>query len=1289
MIRTLRSLLLFVFIGLSSSVFGQEIGGRVLDDKKEPLPSAIVQVYSGGILKGGAATDLDGNYVVKPLDAGYYNVLVLYAGYDSIMITQVIVSSGNRTTQNFTMAKPKGKELPQVVVTSYKKPLVDQDVPDRHIMNKAEIEAVPTTDLADIVANAPGVYQSQRGGNVYIGGGRSTGTTYVIDGVVVQSSNDALTNTGISMSQGSVEQIDVIASGIPANYGDVSGGVVSITTRGSAPKLTGEVSLDHSIDGYNNNQFNFSIAGPILKKRIPGDSVHKKPVLGFSLSGDLYDDHDKYPTYDKQYVVKSDTLKKLLANPLYVSSNNAGNKQYAYSSDYITQSGLNQVRVVPNNVSKEARLGGKLDYQVTDNMHISAGGNFDYTRQDLSGFNPNYGGNHTNVLFASANTPIDNNVSGRGYIRFTQKFGKLGDTSSNHGLISNAYYAIQADYQKLSQTIEDPTFKKNIFDYAYVGKFTETKQQQYAAGFDSTSGHTGTILTVSKPTGISFAPDNLNPNLVNYTKEYYNSLSGVLPLSMQQIQSNYALVNGDEPQSTYSYNGVGLFASPGTTQNYYSTFNSTQYALSVDASFDLQVGKTKHAIGFGLYYQQRIERSYAVYANLGATNSLWQLMRQLVSSIDNTNLVLDKQHPIFVIKGVQYSYNQGKYYDPSGNVKNILPGPTDTIIYNYKNIGSGGTDNKGTTFDQNLRKELGLGPDQDINIDQYGPSTYNLNLFSADELLNSGNPFVNYFGYSYTGGAQAGTVNFNDFWTQKDANGNYTRPIGAFTPNDIAGYLMDKFTYKDMHFNIGVRVERYSANTQVLIDPYSLYPETTVGQNSSLTANKAINPNTANGNAPSNIGSNYIVYVADNNTATPTVIGYRNGANWYDPNGNYIEDPSILTKYSNGLTPRPLLQNAYKSITITDTNFNPNLSFTSYTPSVAIMPRLQFSFPISDVADFFAHYDIYSQRPLPSTLGLATAYNYYTLAQNAQNAIGNPNLKPEQTYDYEVGFQQKISEHSALTLNVFYKERKNQIALVDYLYAWPTTYYTYGNRDFSSTKGTSIFYDMRATNHLSMTLSYTLQFAEGTGSTPGAGKGLLGSFIEAGVPNLRYITPLNYDSRHTIVATIDYRYNDGEGPLVGGLKVLQNAGIHLIPKLRSGEPYTAYSDPLGNTVIGGVNGSRLPWHFGIDLKVDKDFALAFGNRRKNAPAGVKTKKPMFVKAVISVNNLLNTRDVLSVYGYTGKPNDNGYLASSYGQQYVPQQVNPTSYATLYSIYINDPGKINFARTINFALQFNF
>jgi hypothetical protein len=1278
MTRTLRYLLLFVFTGLSGSAFAQEIAGRILDDKKEPLPSAVVQVYQGGILKGGNISDYDGNYSIKPLEAGYYTVIAIYNGYDSIVINDVIVSPGQRTTQNFNMARHVSG-LPTVTVRAYKKPLVDQDKPGSHILTKEEIKEAPTTEITDLVTLAPGSYQQKRGQDVNMGGGRTTGTLYIIDGVQVQST------AGINMSQGGVDQLEVISSGIPANYGDVSGGVVNITSRGVAQKLTGDFRLQHSIDGYNNNLASFSIAGPLYKKAIKGDNSHKKPVLGFALSGDVYDDHDRYPSYYQEYIAKPSVMKDLLQNPLRIVSDNSGNPVYNYASDYVNASQLQQVKIPPRDEIKEGRMNGKLDYQLTDNMHIVAGGSIDYTKSDQF--------RRSQVIFATGAIPVETQIAGRGYIRFTQKFGKTNDTSTKKNIISNAYYSVQADYQKLYQNREDPTFKRNPFEYAYVGSFNQTRANQYqtgvAGGKDSLTGKTGTVLTGNQSTGITYdRSTTLNPYLSNYTSEYYNSLNGHSPTQITQIQANNGMLNGDEPGLTY-----GLNWSPATTLSFYNYFNSNQYSLSVDASFDLLLGKTKHAIEFGLYYQQRIESDYLMRANRGSigTQSIWSQMRQLVSSIDNGNLKLDKHNPIFIVNGKHYTL---------ADVQNgkVLPGPSDTIIYNYTNVGSGTGNNTGTFFDQSLRKKLNLGADQDINIDALAPSTFSLNMFSADELLNSGKPYVSYYGYNYLGGSQTGTVSFNDFWNQKDGNNNYTRPIAAFAPNYVAGYLLDKFNYKDVHFNVGVRVDRYSANTKVLKDPYSEVPEKTVSQVSG-------SENSFNGGKhPGNMGGNYVVYVNDPTSNSPSIIGYRNGNNWYDPTGKFVEDPSVLKQYSGGLDPKPyVVKNSNGNIpSIKDTGFNPNSSFTDYTPQVTVQPRVSFSFPISDVADFYAHYDIYSQRPYATSLGYATAYDYYYLTENANQIINNANLKPEQTYDYEVGFQQKLSDHSALTITAFYKERKNQIAVVPYLYAYPTTYYTYGNRDFSTTKGTTLNYDLRATNHLRMTLSYTLQFAEGTGSTPNSGNGagagtngqispngILQNFIEAGLPNLRYVSALDYDARHTITANVDYRYGEGEGPMIGSGHVFQNMGIDLIPRARSGEPYTRYSDALGHTVIGGINGSHLPWHYGVDMRIDKDFALTHLKKHPDAPQGVKPKRPLYIKAILQVNNLLNTKDITGVYGYTGRPDDDGYLTSSYGKQFTPQQVNPQAYTDQKSISVNDPGHYNYARTINFALEFNF
>jgi hypothetical protein len=234
-----------------------------------------------------------------------------------------------------------------------------------------------------------------------------------------------------------------------------------------------------------------------------------------------------------------------------------------------------------------------------------------------------------------------------------------------------------------------------------------------------------------------------------------------------------------------------------------------------------------------------------------------------------------------------------------------------------------------------------------------------------------------------------------------------------------------------------------------------------------------------------------------------------------------------------------------------------------------------------------------------------------------------------------------------------------------------------------------------------MSVAYTLTFAEGTGSSFNSNnggssaqvqpQGLLQSFIEAGLPNLRFVLPLDVDSRHQLVANLDYRYNENEGPVVKGKHIFQNAGVNFIARTRSGEPWTRLVSATGNTILGSIGGNRLPWHFGVDMRINKDFAFTFGKNAKDAPVGVKAKKVQKLSAFIYFQNLLNTREILSVYGYTGRADDNGYLSSSFGQQAIPVQVNPQSYTDLYKISNNssDPSKLNYARTINFGLEYNF
>jgi hypothetical protein len=95
-----------------------------------------------------------------------------------------------------------------------------------------------------------------------------------------------------------------------------------------------------------------------------------------------------------------------------------------------------------------------------------------------------------------------------------------------------------------------------------------------------------------------------------------------------------------------------------------------------------------------------------------------------------------------------------------------------------------------------------------------------------------------------------------------------------------------------------------------------------------------------------------IVYV--NDVQNPTEIkGFRTGMTWYNSVGTAIEDPKLV-EGPNGIA--PWLQDPSLETPTAD-------AFTDYKAQVNVMPRVAFSFPISEEASFFAHYDILTKRP--------------------------------------------------------------------------------------------------------------------------------------------------------------------------------------------------------------------------------------------------------------------------------------------------------------------------------------
>ncbi len=175
-------MLLTCFTGAALAQPGA-ISGTVHDEKGNPLIGATIKVIQGGINKGGAQTDEDGNYTVKPLPAGRYDVEISAVAYTTHKTTGVIVSA-DRITALDVKLKPRATELQAVTVTAYKVPLIDRYNPGaRSVVAAEQIEKMPTRSIQDIEATSQLAHRKSE--KMKIRGGRAAGTQYYIDGVQV------------------------------------------------------------------------------------------------------------------------------------------------------------------------------------------------------------------------------------------------------------------------------------------------------------------------------------------------------------------------------------------------------------------------------------------------------------------------------------------------------------------------------------------------------------------------------------------------------------------------------------------------------------------------------------------------------------------------------------------------------------------------------------------------------------------------------------------------------------------------------------------------------------------------------------------------------------------------------------------------------------------------------------------------------------------------------------------------------------------------------------------------
>ena len=336
----------FFFIsGLSAQLSSGTLKGKVIDkDTNEPLPFANVVILQGNQQIGGATTNFDGEYTIKPIAPGTYDVKCFFVGYNDRQISGVVINNNKITFLDMDMSSGS-VDLEEVIITGYKVPLIDKDGgASGGTVTREDIAKMPGRSAVSVATTVGGVSDSGTGGGVSIRGARTSGTVYFIDGIKVRGN--------LTLPKSAIAEVQVLTGGLPANVGDVAGGAINISTRSSTiPKFFGGIDLLSSgfragddiigLDDYGQTQLEGSFGGPIAFRK-DEDGNKTDPFMGFFLSTNFRKFEDTRPSAIGNWYLKEDVKADLQSNPITALSIDESDF-IIYNTDFLNSSDFENV----------------------------------------------------------------------------------------------------------------------------------------------------------------------------------------------------------------------------------------------------------------------------------------------------------------------------------------------------------------------------------------------------------------------------------------------------------------------------------------------------------------------------------------------------------------------------------------------------------------------------------------------------------------------------------------------------------------------------------------------------------------------------------------------------------------------------------------------------------------------------------------------------------------------------------------------------------------------------------
>lgn len=244
---------------------------------------------------------------------------------------------------------------------------------------------------------------------------------------------------------------------------------------------------------------------------------------------------------------------------------------------------------------------------------------------------------------------------------------------------------------------------------------------------------------------------------------------------------------------------------------------------------------------------------------------------------------------------------------------------------------------------------------------------------------------------------------------------------------------------------------------------------------------------------------------------------------------------------------------------------------------ISVAPRIGVSYPMTANSALFFAYGHFYQMP---GLGQIFSNSDYQILDELQaggisyGVMGNPDIKPERTVQYEFGYKHAVTPKLGLDFSIFYKDIRDLLG-VEFISTYAAAEYArLTNVDFGNVLGYTIALDQRRIGLFSTMLDYTFQRAMGNSSDPRE----TATRAAAGEDPRPRQVPLGWDQRHTLNVTFLL-----ESP--------KNFTISTIVRYGSGQPYT----PSLKAGFGGgleTNSGRKSNFTRVDLRAEKYFKIS-------------------------------------------------------------------------------------------------